>query len=209
MATFEETKKRSKSKSRTALLDERDIAAERKAHSTKKKVLSSFADIAPIVDITDSEFFEMRNGEFMEILQITSKDIYSLNETDKDNDIYSLAHFFQAYLPSVKVVPLNTPVNLEIPKRHVLRDIRRNQNPYYLPHLEKKLKDLEFLENNRTDREFFLFIYSSDEKAMLENKVHARKLMARSNPLIELSLDKKLSILYQLANLNSKPLSEI
>lgn len=209
MALFDETTKRTKSKSRTALLDERDIAAERKAHSTKKKVLSSFADISPIVDITDSDFFEMRNGEFMEILQITSKDIYSLNETDKDNDIYSLAHFFQAYLPSVKVIPLNTPVNLEIPKRHVMRDIRRNQNPYYLPHLEKKLKDLEFLENNRTDREFFLFIYANDEKAMLENKVHARKLMARSNPLRELSLEKKLSILYQLANLNSKPLSDV
>ena len=209
MALFDETTKRTKSKSRTALLDERDIAAERKAHSTQKKVLSSFADISPIVDITDSEFFEMRNGEFMEILQITSKDIYSLNETDKDNDIYSLAHFFQAYLPAVKVIPLNTPVNLEIPKRHVMRDIRRNQNPYYLPHLEKKLRDLEFLENNRTDREFFLFIYGNHEKAMLENKVHARKLMARSNPLIELQLEKKLSILYQLANLNSKPLSDV
>ena len=209
MALFEETQKRTKSKSRTALLDERDIAVERRVHSTKKKVLSSFADISPIVDVTDSEFFEMRNGEFMEILQITSKDIYSLNETDKDNDIYSLAHFFQAYLPSVKVIPLNTPVNLEIPKRQIMRDIRRNRNPYYLPHLEKKLRDLEFLENNRTDREFFLFIYSDDEKAMLENKVHARKLMARSNPLVEPSLEKKLSILYQLANLNSKPLSDV
>ena len=209
MALFEETQKRTKSKSRTALLDERDIAAERRVHSTKKKVLSSFADISPIVDVTDSEFFEMRNGEFMEILQITSKDIYSLNETDKDHDIYSLAHFFQAYLPSVKVVPLNTPVNLEIPKRQVMRDIRRNRSPYYLPHLEKKLRDLEFLENNRTDREFFLFIYAHDEKAILENKVHARKLMARSNPLVELPLKKKLSILYQLANLNSKPLSDV
>jgi len=90
-----------------------------------------------------------------------------------------------------------------------MRDIRRNQNPYYLPHLEKKLKDLEFLENNRTDREYFVFLYGNDEKSMIENKLHARKLMARSNPLIELSLEKKLSILYQLANLNSKPLSDV
>ncbi len=209
MSIFDETKKQSRNKSRTALLDERDIAAERKVRNTKKKVMSSFSDISPIVDITDSEFFEMRNGELMEILQITSKDIYSLNETDKDNDIYSLAHFFQAYLPAVKVIPLNTPVNLEIPKRLIMRDIRRNQNPYYLPHLEKKLKDLEFLENNRTDREYFVFLYGNDEKSMIENKLHARKLMARSNPLIELSLEKKLSILYQLANLNSKPLSDV
>lgn len=209
MALFEESKKQSIRKRSGALLDERDIAADQKPRSTKKKVLSSFADIAPIVDVTDTDFFEMRNGELLEILQITSKDIYSLNESDKDNDIYALAHFFQAYLPSVKFVPLNTPVNLEIPKKNVMRDIRRNRNPYFLPHLEKKLRDLEFLENNRTDREYFLFIYGNDERALLENRAHAKKLMARSNPIIELTLEKKISILYQLANLNSKPLSEV
>lgn len=209
MALFEENKKQSIRKRSAALLDERDITVDQKPRNTKKKVLSSFADIAPIVDVTDTDFFEMRNGEMMEILQLTSKDIYSLNESDKDNDIYALAHFFQAYLPSVKFVPLNTPVNLEIPKRNVMRDIRRNRNPYFLPHLEKKLKDLEFLENNRTDREYFLFIYGNDERALLENRAHAKKLMARSNPIIELTLEKKISILYQLANLNSKPLSEV
>lgn len=209
MALFEENKKKSIRKRSAALLDERDITVDQKPRNTKKKVLSSFADIAPIVDVTDTDFFEMRNGEMMEILQLTSKDIYSLNESDKDNDIYALAHFFQAYLPSVKFVPLNTPVNLEIPKRNVMRDIRRNRNPYFLPHLEKKLQDLEFLENNRTDREYFLFIYGNDERALLENRAHAKKLMARSNPIIELTLEKKISILYQLANLNSKPLSEV
>lgn len=209
MALFEENKKQSIRKRSAALLDERDITVDQKPRNTKKKVLSSFADIAPIVDVTDTDFFEMRNGEMMEILQLTSKDIYSLNESDKDNDIYALAHFFQAYLPSVKFVPLNTPVNLEIPKRNVMRDIRRNRNPYFLPHLEKKLQDLEFLENNRTDREYFLFIYGNDERALLENRAHAKKLMARSNPIIELTLEKKISILYQLANLNSKPLSEV
>lgn len=209
MALFEENKKQHNRKQSTALLDERDIVADRKLRSTKKKIMSSFADISPIIDVTDTDFFEMRNGELLEILQITSKDIYSLNESDKDHDIYALAHFFQVYLPAVKFVPLNTPVNLEIPKKNIMRDIRRNQNPYFLPHLEKKLRDLEFLENNRTDREYFLFIYGNDERALLENRAHAKKLMARSNPIIELTLEKKISILYQLANLNSKPLSEV
>lgn len=209
MAIFEEKKSSLSRKRSAALLDEGDITAERKLRSTKKKIMSSFADMAPIVDVTDTDFFEMRNGEFLEILQIASKDIYSLNETDKDNDIYSLAHFFQAYLPSVKIVPLNTPVNLEIPKKNVMRDIRRNRNPNYLAHLEKKLRDLEFLETNRTDREYFLFLYGNDEKVLHENKVHAKKLMGRSNPIAELTLEKKISILYQLANLNSKPLAEV
>lgn len=207
MVLFDEkkvNKKEGKEKSQ-AVLDERNLITQRKMDQKKVKVLPSFADITPIIDISNNDFFEMRNGEYLEILQITSKDIYSLNESDKDNDIFSLTYFFQAYLGSVKIVPLNTPVNLELQKNNVIRRIRRNKVPAYLPFLEKKLSELEFLEKHRTDREFFIFVYAEDEKTLLERKTHVRKLLAQSNPVIELPVTKKVNVLYQLFNPNSKP----
>lgn len=207
MVLFDEkkvNKKVGKEKSQ-AVLDERNLITQRKMDQKKVKVLPSFADITPIIDISNNDFFEMRNGEYLEILQITSKDIYSLNESDKDNDIFSLTYFFQAYLGSVKIVPLNTPVNLELQKNNVIRKIRRNKVPAYLPFLEKKLSELEFLEKHRTDREFFIFVYAEDEKTLLERKSHVRKLLAQSNPVIELPVTKKVNVLYQLFNPNSKP----
>ncbi|MCZ2260750.1 hypothetical protein [Sporosarcina sp. G11-34] len=207
MVLFDEkkvNKKVGKEKSQ-AVLDERNLITQRKMDQKKVKVLPSFADITPIIDISNNDFFEMRNGEYLEILQITSKDIYSLNESDKDNDIFSLTYFFQAYLGSVKIVPLNTPVNLELQKNNVIRRIRRNKVPAYLPFLEKKLSELEFLEKHRTDREFFIFVYAEDEKTLLERKTHVRKLLAQSNPVIELPVTKKVNVLYQLFNPNSKP----
>ena len=207
MVLFDEkkvNKKVGKEKSQ-AVLDERNLITQRKMDQKKVKVLPSFADITPIIDISNNDFFEMRHGEYLEILQITSKDIYSLNESDKDNDIFSLTYFFQAYLGSVKIVPLNTPVNLELQKNNVIRRIRRNKVPAYLPFLEKKLSELEFLEKHRTDREFFIFVYAEDEKTLLERKTHVRKLLAQSNPVIELPVTKKVNVLYQLFNPNSKP----
>lgn len=188
-----------------AYLDENNLKSENELKIRKPKIKSSFGDIVPIVDITEYDFFEMRNGEFMEIVQITSKDIYSLNESDKDNDIFSLAYFFQAYSHSIKIVPLNTPVSLDVQKNNIQRKIKKNKKASYLHFLEKKLYELEFLEANRTNREYFIFIYADDEKTLHDRKQQIRKLLSRSNPLIELSNDKKINVLYQLFNPNSKP----
>jgi len=206
MALIDESKYRKKKKTvSTAILDEQNIITIHEQNKKREKVISSFAEIIPVVDITDYDFFEMRNGECMEIVQVTSKDIYSLNESDKDNDIFSLAYLFQAFTHDFKIVPLSTPVNLELQKNNLIRCIRKCKVPEYVQYLEKKLAELEFIEKNRTNREYFIFLYADDTKTLLERKMHIKKLLVRSNPVIELGLEKKLNVLYQLFNPNSKP----
>lgn len=207
MALINEKKHREKGKfnNENAVMDERNIMSVQERKEKREKVISSFADIVPIIDIADFDFFEMRDGDFMEIVQVTSKDIYSLNETDKDNDIFSLAYLFQAYIPDVKIIPLHTPVNLELQKNNVIRNIRRCKEPAYIPFLEKKLAELEFIEENRTNKEYFFFLYGDSVRNLQERKSQMKKLLGRSNPVIELDLTKKINVLYQLSNLNSKP----
>ena len=141
----------------------------------------------------------------MEIFQITSKDIYALNETDKDNDIFSLAYLFQAYIQDIKIVPMHTPVVLEKQKAQILKNIRNSKKEQYLPFLEKKLAELEFIEEHRTNKEFFFFIYAETTKNLLERKNYMKKLLSESNPMIDLDIDKKINVLFQLSNLNTKP----
>lgn len=206
MALINESKYTKKQKkSSTAILDEQNIISIHDKKEKREKVISSFAEIIPVIDIADYDFIEMRNGEFMEIVQVTSKDIYSLNENDKDNDIFSLAYLFQAFTHDFKIVPLNTPVKVELQKNNLMRSIRKCKVPAYIPFLEKKLAELEFIEKNRTNREYFIFLYADDPKTLLERKTHIKKLLVRSNPVIELDLDKKINVLYQLFNPNSKP----
>ena len=207
MALFDEKKHRETGKNgnENAIMDERNIMSIRERKEKREKVISSFADIIPIIDIAEFDFFEMRNGEYMEIIQVTSKDIYSLNESDKDNDIFSLAYLFQAYIPDIKLVPLHTPVNLELQKNNIIRNIRKCKESAYIPHLETKLAELEFIERNRTNKEYFFFLYGESVRNLQERKTQMRKLLGRSNPVIELDLTKKINVLYQLSNLNSKP----
>lgn len=207
MALINEKKHRKKDvvSNKNAIMNEKNIMSVQERKEKRVKVISSFADIIPIIDIAEFDFFEMRNGEYMEIVQVTSKDIYSLNESDKDNDIFSLAYLFQAYIPDVKLVPLHTPVNLELQKNNIIRNIRKCKVPVYVPFLEKKLAELEFIEENRTNKEYFLFLYGDSIRNLQERKLQLRKLLGRSNPVVELDLSKKINVLYQLSNLNSKP----
>lgn len=207
MALINEKKHRKKIKinNENAIMNEKNIMSVKERKEKRAKVVSSFADIIPVIDIAEFDFFEMRNGEYMEIVQVTSKDIYSLNESDKDNDIFSLAYLFQAYIPDLKLVPLHTPVNLELQKNNIIRNIRKCKVPVYIQFLEKKLAELEFIEANRTNKEYFFFMYGESVRSLQERKMQLRKLLGRSNPIIDLDISKKINVLYQLSNLNSKP----
>lgn len=190
------------------IMNEKNAVKKLEKNRELPKIITSFADIFPITDLTEYDSFEMKDGEYMDIIQVTSKDIYSLNDSDKDNDIFSLAYLFQAYISDIKIVPLNTPVNYEIQKNNIMKNIRNAKTKSYIPFLEKKYAELEFLEEHRTNKEYFFFIYADSPKELVEKKTYLRKLLAKSNPLIEVDLQKKINVLYQLSNLNSKPIND-
>lgn len=191
-----------------AVLDESNLVLEKERKEKKAAVKSSFAQISPIVDVTNNDFFEMRSGEYMEIIQIESKDIYSLNDADLSNDIQNLSTFLTAYMEDIKIVPLNIPLNLEKQKRFIHKRLRQNKNAAYQSFLESRLREFDNLEKHRTNREYFIFMYAEEEKKLLEKLHQIKNLLARSNPVTELSIEKKINILFQMFNPNTKPLSE-
>lgn len=192
----------------TAILDEKNVISEKKVKDKKAKVKSSFGDISPVVDITNNDFFEMRSGEYLEIIQIETKDIYSLNSSDLNDDVSNLSNFYTAFTSDIKIVPLNVPLNLEEQKDHIYRQIKKCKNQVYKALLEERLKELQALEQSRTNREYFIFLYADEEKKLLEKLHQAKMLLSRSNPPVELTVEKKINILFQMFNPNTKPLGE-
>jgi|GEM_PF-575029 len=202
---FTEKVKKRQHRDFNVLFDERDIQVQkRKEKKLKNKVKPSFAEISPIVDITANGFFEMSDKGYMEILQLSSQDIYSLNENEKNRNIYSLAAFFQWYLNDIKIVPLNFPVDTSTQQRYLKRKMERVAKAEYIPFLEERLKELQFIENERTNREYYMFIYADDEYTLLSRIRNVERMLQMALPIIRLEEEKKINILYKLFNLNSK-----
>ena len=191
--------------SKVTWLDEMQLTTPPTRKEKRVRIPPSVASLLPIVDATALEGFEMQDGTFCDIIQLTSKDIYGLSETEKDHDIFSLAYLLQAYIHPLKVIPLNTPLNLEKQKQRIERQLRQNQIAAYRPFLQKKKQELIYLEEHRTNRDYLLFFYAPDEAMLRERKHQLTKLLRRSNPMVELTFEQKMHVLFQLHNPNTKP----
>ncbi|PEY36666.1 hypothetical protein CN354_14120 [Bacillus cereus] len=183
---------------------------ERKAKKAKKKekpphIKKSIAEVIPIIDITESGVFEFREEQgFVDILQIQGTDIYSMNEEEAEYAIYHLAHYYQSYQESIKIVSMNFPVSTEPQQRFLLKKIESCQNPLYERFLVQKLKELQYLEWGRTNREYFLFVYGENEFVVKERVESSKRYLQRCIPLLDMEEEKKIEILYKLHNQNSK-----
>lgn len=168
-------------------------------------IKKSIAEVIPIIDITESGVFEFREEQgFVDILQIQGTDIYSMNEEEAEYAIYYLAHYYQSYQESIKIVSMNFPVSTEQQQRFLLKKIETCQNPLYERFLVQKLKELQYLEWGRTNREYFLFVYGENEFVVKERVESSKRYLQRCIPLLDMEEEKKIEILYKLHNQNSK-----
>ncbi|MFC7061105.1 hypothetical protein [Halobacillus seohaensis] len=173
----------------------------------KKRTMakSSVADILSIREMTADGSFELQeNKGYLDVMQLQSKDIYSPSTRETEYDIMMMAKFFQSYAHDIKIVSMNFPVDMQKQLDAVNYKISQNTAPLYERFLLKKRHELEFLETHRTNREFYLYIYAASFKQLSEYRNNCRRYLGRVAPMIELTDEKKLGLLYKLHNQNSK-----
>ncbi|PEI52393.1 hypothetical protein [Bacillus pseudomycoides] len=176
----------------------------RKKREVPPKVKKSIAEIMQVVDMTEDGIFELKNGEFLEVLQVEGEDMYSKNNEEQAFVIFSHAYFYQAYKHAIKLIFLNFPCQTTEQQKYINKKIRECDNPLYERILVQKLKELKFLEWGRTNREALLFIYGDSELIVKERVDAAKRYIQRSTELLDIDEDKKLEILFKLFNQNAK-----
>ncbi|REJ07924.1 hypothetical protein [Halobacillus trueperi] len=200
------------SSEKMALFDERNTTEKNKKQQrskVKKKkrevAIPSIAEVLPIQDMTEEGSFQLKgDGGYLDVVQLLSKDIYSPSTQETEYDIMKMAKFFQSYAPDIKIVSMNFPVNMKKQLDAINYKIAQNKAPLYERFLIRKREELQFLETYRTNREFYLYIYATSLKQLAEYRNNCRRYLGRVAPVIELTDEKKLDLLYKLYNQNSK-----
>ncbi|USL27934.1 hypothetical protein [Priestia megaterium] len=181
-----------------------------KAEKEKRKeklpeVKKSVADIIPIIDQTDSGLFQLKNDEgFFGIWQLQSTDINAMHDQEAGRNIYTLAKTYQGDKDPFKIISLNLPVSTQKQQQYLEKKIREANNELSLRFLQKKLKELQYLEWGRTNREYFLFLYGPTELAVKERKDQFMRDIQLAIPLLPVSDEKQINLLYKLYNQNAK-----
>src|SRR6478735_3717472 len=169
------------------------------------EIKKSVTDIIPIIDQTKSGLFELKEeGGYFDIWQIQSTDVNSLNEEDANCHIYMLAKGYQGDEKSLKVVSLNLPVSTQKQQQFLQKKIKQSEDALFLRFLQKKLKELQYLEWGRTNREYFLFLYGDKETDVIARHAQFMRDVQSVLPLSTVSQEKKIDLLYKLYNQNAK-----
>ena len=175
-----------------------------KEKKIKQKIEPSIRDIFPIIDYTEGVYKLRDNGGYLDIFQVTSKDLYAQNEQDTDLDVYTFDRLIRANSEDMKVVGLTYPVDTGGQQGHLIRKRDRATDPIQIQFLQQKIDELAYLQSNRTNKEFFLFIFGETRQILQERVKVAKNLTSVSFPLEELTKSKRDNLLYKLGNQNSK-----
>ncbi|WP_200411777.1 hypothetical protein [Virgibacillus salexigens] len=171
-------------------------------HTKKEKVLHQTLEILPFLQIHD-DYILMKNG-VMDILQIQTKNIHALNDADLNYLLMNRTRFLRSYFRSYKEIILNFPANTEAQRNYWLKKRKQTTNRIRLEYIDQKLVEFDFLERERSNREFFIFVYADDKQELADRKNDAMQGMQQAFPLTELPRSKKEQILFLLNNQNTK-----
>jgi len=168
----------------------------------KEKMLRQTPEILPFLQ-THVDYILLKDG-VMDILQIQTKNIHALNDTDLNVLLMNRTRFLRSYFRSYKEVILNFPSNTEAQRTYWLKKRENTTSPIRLEYIDQKLVEFDFLERERSNREFFIFVYADDKQELTDRKNDAIQGMQQAFPLTKLTRTKKEQILFLLNNQNTK-----
>ena len=168
----------------------------------KPKVKKDTRLLLPFVNIHDG-YIEMKDG-VMDIMQIKTRDLHSMSESDLEYLFMVETRFLRSFQDSYKEVTLNFPTNADRQRRYWSKVRMRTNKPVLLDFIDRKLFELDFLENERTNREYFVFIYAEDESSLKTKKEALVRAREGSFPVFDISNQKKRDVLFLINNQNSK-----
>ncbi|WP_235817470.1 hypothetical protein [Gracilibacillus timonensis] len=180
----------------------KEFQEDMKEQGKKPKLLKQTSDILPFVQIHD-DYILLKEG-VMDIFQVETKNIHALNDADLNYLLLNRAQFLRSYFRSFKEVILNFPTNTEVQRAYWVKKQQQAKNVSRLKYIEQKLFEFEYLERERYNREFFMFIYADDKEELEDRKNDCRQGMQSSFPLRELPKNKKEQILFLLNNQNTQ-----
>lgn len=179
---------------------------EKKKPLKKPNLGNGIDEILPVIRYLDSEScFQMKDGTYLDIIQIISKDLMNANENEIEYDVMKYGKFYKMFYEDIKLVTLNFPVNTQIQQSYLKRKISTCKNFFLRSRLEVKLEELRDIEREQTAREFYIMVFSKSPDECRKNIITIRNVLASGNlRMVDiLSREKKEAIMFKINNMST------
>ncbi len=152
----------------------------------------------------NNECYVCEDGKIKDIIKIQTKDIVSMSESDIEYDMSILTLFFRVYKDDFKIIGINVPTNCQSQIRYLHKMIDNCTDEFKRMILMEKLAEEEWIEKNRTEKEFEIMYFAKNIEEYLKIKELILNRLVEKKFAFILSKAEKDRILYKINNKNEK-----
>lgn len=170
-----------------------------------KKVRKSILEKIDVAEYLEEGFYRMKDGTYMNLVQINSKDLINSSADEVEYDCMKFAKLYKLFENDLKLVVLNFPCDTKEQQAYLQRKINATNNQMYKKFLQQKYDELVWLAKNNTTREYYYMLYAKTQEEMQKEMLTLKSTLHLGNDglLLEIPEEKKHKILYRLYNKNS------
>ena len=170
----------------------------------------SIIDLFPIIDYDNkSGYFKLKNGEYMDITKIVCKDLLSATNDDINFDLLNWTKFYKTYSADIKLIGINLPTDTRTQQQYIQHKIDTTNNEIYKIQLQTKLEELEYIQQNDTDRSYYMMTFAKTLEEQSEKINAVDKILGNCNLCKRLSKEEKFKIIFKLNNMNPSVSGEL
>lgn len=172
----------------------------------KKAAKGVRKSIMELIDVQgydrENNCYRMKNGSYMNIIQITSKDLVNSSDDEVEYDCLRFARLYKLYAEDIKIITMNFPCDTSEQQHYIEHKMQNQANPVYRNFLQRKLDELVWLGKHDTTREYYYMIFAKDAEEMEKDMLLLTNTLGRGKTglLTYLPEEKKRQILFRLAN---------
>lgn len=159
-------------------------------------------EIVPIAEF-EGECLHLQNGQYIDFIQILTKDLLNISEDMLMQDNSHLQAVFKTYTDDLKLISMNFPKSTKVQQAYYERLIARERNPYYKREQQEQLKNLQIIERDNTEREYYLMFFANNLDDMRTKEMRVLRGLGPEQ-CWKMTPQKKKEIIYKLNNKNSR-----
>ncbi|WP_411328667.1 hypothetical protein [Anaerofustis stercorihominis] len=158
----------------------------------------------------DVDAFILENGEYLDLLQIVTKDRENLQDDVVWYDIYNLTRFEKLYALPHKDIGLNFPINTSLQRSNLQRKYKSTADPIRKKWIRREIEELETLDANVERKEFYRMFFAGTKNELIKNRRDILSYIGygRNKIVKEISKEKKIQIVRKMQNMNTLVLPE-
>ena len=180
------------------LLQNRTNSKEKETEKKTSGYDKSMMQLIPIIDYDDElNCYVYNDGTLMDLMQIKSQNLADLSNDEREFMNLKYTRWYKKYAPDIKLIMMNFPSDMTKQKNYWEHKFKNWQ--------QKKISELNWIEKNRTSREFYFMFWGQNREDFLKNREqHLESLGTGPLGYIEyINKDKKDSILFKFNNMCS------